>query len=598
MRKAFFILNATVLFWISLVFAYGDTADAFASKVVQQAAKKVVKEAVKDEVVKMSMNMVLNYKYTPPSDRDIEVAQANDKNIKKFKKARGGYQHICLPQDKMKIKSGSKNLDYCKKPMEIKQTLTPVDKNKVGDHVEKALDKATGNKGFMKFINFFVPFWIVGAASTVIDLLLDGELSNFFGNLAYDSLVAVGLLTPLGDDFERNDKPVNNTANDYLVISDEPIPDDDVSVPLHRLGTNFEPYQLPGNLFVDMDVNDKSHTIFYGNSSYGIESLLITIVVGKGFFGSGFDFNNDKLHINYVTPHINRGDRYIRYIDIYMSDREYRNKYTKFIKRYDVSDQRIYLNRYTESGLNTNEIEHLLSLAGPIIDDMYADFINYVPPVMPVERPDDVPISKPNTTIKIPSPESVPVIDKSTGKVVKPAPESTPDAPVWITPEGTPVPEDNIEVGDITVTPTPDGNIINKPTPDSPLTEDIIPIDPTPTEPPVEEIPDPPAEFVCTDRLRKPRFDRLGQEISTTFPFNIPFDLKKSVENLFVNIGNERPNFSFDFDFLSKDELNHSFDFKLPKIFDEWRPVWQSLMVFGFDVALLYMIWRFIGGGS
>ena len=239
-----------------------------------------------------------------------------------------------------------------------------------------------------------------------------------------------------------------------------------------------------------------------------------------------------------------------------------------------------------------------MSLAGPAIDDLYAVFINYVPPAMPEVRPDEVPISKPNTTIKIPSPESVPVIDTSTGKVVKPAPESTPEAPVWITPDGTPVPEDNITVGDITVTPTPDGNIINKPTPDSPLVEDIIPIDPTPTEPPVEEIPEPPIEFVCTDRLRKPRFDRLGQEISTTFPFNIPFDLKKSAENLFVNMGNERPNFSFDFDFLSKDELNHSFEVKLPQIFDEWRPVWQSLMVFAFDVALLYMIWRFIGGGS
>lgn len=601
MRKAFFILNATVLFWISLVFAYGDTADAFVSKVVQQAGKKVVKEAIKDEAVKMSMNMVLNYKYTPPSDREIEKLNTPTdsykpaRNFGKMRKPKKGYAPVCLSKHRKKARINPKEtIEYCEKPMEVKQTLTPADKNKVGDHVEKALDKATWNKGFMKFINFFVPFWIVGAASTVIDLLLDGELSNFFGNLAYDSLVAVGLLTPLGDDFERNDKPVNNTANDDLIISDEPIPDNDVSVPLHRLGTNYEAYQLPGNLFVDMHVNDKSHTIFYGNSFYGIKYLLVTIMVGEGFV----DNTSDRLHITYFTPDIDIGDRYIRRIEVYKSSSYYRTTSTHLISSHDVSDQRIYLNRYRESGLNTNEIEHLLSLAGPIIDDMYADYINYVPPAMPEVRPDDVPISRPNTTIKIPSPESVPVIDKSTGKVVKPAPESTPDAPVWITPEGTPVPEDNITVGDITVTPTPDGNIINKPTPDSPLIEDIIPIDPTPTEPPVEEIPEPPAEFVCTDRLRKPRFDRLGQEISTTFPFNIPFDLKKSAENLFVNMGNERPNFSFDFDFLAKDELNHSFDVKLPKIFDEWRPVWQSLMVFAFDVALLYMIWRFIGGGS
>ena len=601
MRKAFFILNATVLFWISLVFAYGDTADAFASKVVQQAAKKVVKEAVKDEAVKMSMNMVLNYKYTPPSDRDVEKLNTPTstykpaRNFGKMRKPKKGYAPVCLSKHRKKARINDKEtIEYCDKPMEVKQTLTPADKNKVGDHVEKALDKATFNKGLMKFINFFVPFWIVGAASTVIDLLLDGELSNFFGNLAYDSLVATGLLVPSVDEVPK----VTHDKTDMSVPDDlehyDPVEDEQKSMPV--LGQGLESYnynyQLPeGITYVGLSSDHGIHRPFY------YQPPVLTFKLDRAYYSSldGYTevFGNydrkQHIFIKAFTTHSTRDQ-----FEVYYGWKYFLQNTTMLIGKFNV-DRHYVTHRYqSQPKLTPDEVMHTIILSREFWDSL----VPAPPEPLPEVRPDEVPISKPNTTIKIPSPESVPVIDKSTGKVVKPAPESTPDAPVWITPEGTPVPEDNITVGDITVTPTPDGNIINKPTPDSPLIEDIIPIDPTPTEPPVEEIPEPPAEFVCTDRLRKPRFDRLGQEISTTFPFNIPFDLQKSAENLFVNMGNERPNFSFDFDFLSKDELNHSFEVKLPKIFDEWRPVWQSLMVFAFDVALLYMIWRFIGGGS
>lgn len=92
-----------------------------------------------------------------------------------------------------------------------------------------------------------------------------------------------------------------------------------------------------------------------------------------------------------------------------------------------------------------------------------------------------------------------------------------------------------------------------------------------------------------------PKFDKLAKSLSTTFPFNIPFDLHQSLINLFVKMGSDKPSYDMTISFSGK---SYNFDLTFPKFFDEWQPFVRSAALFIFDIGLLYAAYRFISNGG
>lgn len=174
-KKILLVFIALLIFYMPLSSNHQKVdAVAVASKVVNAGAKKVAKEMAKDTAVQMSMNMVMNYKYTP-----------------KDKTPKEGYSFICMPKDK--ISSGE-----CAKPMEIKSTLSTADKQQLETKIESNLDKkiagGIGATRWGKFLDWFVPIFSIGMGAAVIDYAMNGDVSDLFDDLAYDSLVELGLV--------------------------------------------------------------------------------------------------------------------------------------------------------------------------------------------------------------------------------------------------------------------------------------------------------------------------------------------------------------------------------------------------------------------
>lgn len=585
-KKSVLILSVLLVLNLTIYTSYNQSSAApVVSKVVSSAAKKVAKEVVKDQAVRQSMTMVMNYKYTPKKEEKIQKPKAS-------------FEMVCLPENRKADKT-------CSKPMQVKKNLTTQDKKNIGTEAGKLLDKKMGHKGWKKFLDWFFPIWIIGAVITTVDLLMDGDLSSFFSDIGYEALVNLGLITNLSE--SPNFEPIDYGGFVPKYDTDDFFNDEENVELNNRLGDVFEYVELPEG--ISLARNSATNTV----SPFYISSHVLVFKSDKPYYYQQqngeyrllFDYYYPYIHLRFTifgkdgkrTSKV----RWLNNLDLYYSSvLQHENKNTRKIETLDnLSDPRIYLNKYYDKSLNDDELNHLIYLA----KDFFDSLIIAPPEPMPELKPQGVPVTKPGTTVTVPSPESVPVVDKNTGTQVRPGPGSTVENPIWTTPDGTPVQEDDIVIDDIETVETPDGTVIKKPESNPNVEEGTIPnpnpenpLEPNnPTDP--ENPTDPDDTFPdgesCDARFEKPRFDKLGKEISTTFPFNIPFDLFKSFTNIFVNMGDKKPSFDWDIDFMGDVT---TINITIPEFFDKWRPFIHSIVIFGFDVALLFLIYRFIGG--
>jgi len=559
--------------------------DAFASKVVQKAAFKVAKEIAKDEAINMSFNMVMNYKYVPKDERE------------KIKKPEQGYTMICLPENR-------KN-DICEKPMQVKDSYTSEDKKKISTHVEQTLDSKTGNKGFLKLLNWLVPVWIIGTAWTVTDLLIDGDLSSFFSDLGYGALVSLGFIKPL--EYEVAKEPLDKGG---FVESDKPKEefvesDADIINSNKTLGNGFISYDLPVGIAIDTHINDIDYTRYYDINTHvnGVKSYIVRFSSAtpylhsiNGTYINLFTESVPYIFLEFITDWTQPKVKHLYEMNLHTAEGAFISNYTNFRERLQsLSEDKIYLTTPQSRGLKTNELEHLISLAQPFFDGLVV-----TPPVpMPELTPVDIPTIKPNTTVKVPSPSSVPTKDISTGKTVKPKQGSTPDDVIWVDTDGNTVPEDRITTDDIILEESPHGDVIKNPDPEGiPKMDEGTILDPNKPPPiPPEEPgnPDFPEGESCSETIKLPMFGALFKQVSQSFPFSIPWDLKNGFDALFSEMGNERPEFSYKFNFNGSEK---EWKIELPSFFDSWKPFTDSVLIFVFDVGILYGIYRLLQGGG
>lgn len=168
--------------------------------------------------------------------------------------------------------------------------------------------------------------------------------------------------------------------------------------------------------------------------------------------------------------------------------------------------------------------------------------------------------------------EEIILIDKETGE---PVPEEEEEKIVFEVqiPENVPTP-DEIET-EIPVKPAPSPN----PNPNP---------DPGDTEPE-----SPPKEDSC------PVFEidtpEVLDDFTHKFPFSIPWDIFRAFEALFGHMGTEEPEWNLPIKWGDKE---HTINIKLPGFINDWKPFIHSIVLFTFDISIIYALYRWFGGAG
>lgn len=499
---------------------------AVASKVVNQTAKKIAKEAIIDNTVQMSFSMVMNYKYVPKDER---------------LKAKEGFEMICLPENK----TGSD----CSKPMQIKKASS-IDKVALGNAVEKNLEKKiSGGIGFnkwVKFLDWVAPVTAVALGFTLIDYAINGDVAGLFDEIAWDSLVEEGMIEGVTDSEDQ--------THSRLYFSGE----------------------MRSNGVINLSVSTPQNHFFKFNGKQYSQVVLS---------GIG-DYHNGKRMLIYSSMYVkNPGN----------SDVEVQTK------NFPDSPVDIGYSSYPTGTLTTAQVRALIPHLG------YIPATTMESVVHPFPKADEVSIPRtyrPNEPLKIIAPTALPFKEDGTGIELEPYKKA--DGSIGYrtkveTDTGTGsttkriVEENNVVVEDPIVQRKPDGTttVVNaNPTPDNPNgggQEDIPPVG---TEIPPVDFPE---GETCSATLKLPKFTLLFNTLSTSFPFSIPWDLKSGFDAIFLEMGKDKPKFSYKFNFNGSQK---EWKIELPAYFDTWKPFTDSMLIFVFDVGIIYGIYRLMQGGG
>lgn len=164
------------------------------TKPIAVAAKKAAKDLAKDTAVEMANQIVADFLVREL----IEGIQTDD-----------GYSAVCMDGKK-------NNISDCapEKQAQIKTNLSTADKANLESKIEAVLESKTGTSSkWAKFLDFFVPIFLVGGAVTFISAAIDGDVLSFFDDIAQQALIDAGYLKPLSyvsppageGDYEKND---------------------------------------------------------------------------------------------------------------------------------------------------------------------------------------------------------------------------------------------------------------------------------------------------------------------------------------------------------------------------------------------------------
>lgn len=133
---------------------------------------------------------------------------------------------------------------------------------------------------------------------------------------------------------------------------------------------------------------------------------------------------------------------------------------------------------------------------------------------------------------------------------------------------------------------------VNKP--DPPTTEDPDTGDPDTGDPDTGTPPTDPDDEdpgkVKWDKLKKiPNF------MTTRFPFSLPWDIGRFLDAVFPDV---TPVSELVFEFPDIGEFDTSFEVSIPEYFEPWMDFARAAFIYGFDISLVYAIYRLFGGAQ
>lgn len=258
--------------------------------------------------------------------------------------------------------------------------------------------------------------------------------------------------------------------------------------------------------------------------------------------------------------------------------------------------------------------------------DYFTDRVITPPSPRPAPQLTDVKADKPQDYVQSPvinkSPSGKPtmaipvttIVQDPTVTPVKPGPTG---GIVITKPDGTEVTDPDTELDPVTNVPVVQPN----PTTDEP---EIIPSPNTPPEPAIppssdpEPNPDPPTDDDSdtgdpptgdddTDtppddpddedpsKVKWDKLKTIPNFMTTRFPFSLPWDIGRFMDAVFPDV---TPISELVFEFPDIGEYNTSFEIRIPEYFDPWLDFARAAFIYGFDISLVYAIYRLFGGAQ
>jgi hypothetical protein len=172
---------ALIAFIVAFAFVYAQPSQRVNALVVSKAAsltaKKVAKDFIKESAKEIAFEMAMQ-----------AISQTWDsKNDYKFEETHYGFcADVITPDGK------------CTRVLQVKKDLTPYDIESVDAQLDIEIDKAitsgSGMTRWQKFMDWFLPIWIVSFALTALTYAIDGNVRDLFNEIAMKTLIALGIV--------------------------------------------------------------------------------------------------------------------------------------------------------------------------------------------------------------------------------------------------------------------------------------------------------------------------------------------------------------------------------------------------------------------
>lgn len=522
---------------VAFAFTYAMPSQRVEALVVSKAASLTAKKVVKDVIKETAKEIAFEYALQAISKT------WSAENDYKFE---DNYDHYCAYE----ITPDGK----CRQVMNIKKELTPVDIEKLDDQLEIEIDKAiTSGSGFtkwQKFMDWFLPIWILAAAATALTYAFDPDVRSLFDEIAYNALVALGFIKPAD--------PINVEKIIVDKTTGEPVPEGGSATGTGATAVSYvkETINTTGvATFAFPTSSMKNLTIV---TQYDHDLITPTFPKINYTDGSGFGYTTinavrsttDPIAItqpsNYftmTTSNIYKNDvligqkpyadsipkTFMPYEDysnidtimtrvMYQKEADYYQEHLFFIGDGDVYRTEMKIDPTTNFGGNYT----LKSTTSTVYGNEEATTNNYRTPTMttatkqvvytntdyvPVKLYNPLfseiaPLNLPKTKyedeegkVYLPPPSSIPITQGSTGQTVTLSPNPVAgEEPILTNEDGQEVPDTDLVVNDPNITESPEG--VPQVTPPSSQTNpNPIPIPLAPTTPPTEPpVPPPPPE--------------------------------------------------------------------------------------------------------
>lgn len=614
LKKVVLILSSLIV--LSLPYQQQYVEGAIFSKVASKGAQKIVKEVIKESAFDYAVNIFLDEAFTMALEEKQKYQAQQD------------YEIFC----------GKKMPDLitCEKPMQVKSNLTALDKANIGQQAEIELDKLiTNGKGFtrwQKFLDWFIPIWVTSFALTAITYAFDPEVRSLFNEAGYNTLVTLGIIKPVTD--KTAISPIKESAQQLPSVETQS---------LTRISTGGEDIQhkipIPSlsreNMIIQANFNNSSDASM---SSYEVRfNTVIAWQLSSGrinFYPSIFGqmsevtmaYNGQVIStqpgkptamdytVNDITAGINIGSAKISSIMTRLPYQVNGFWYTDILYN-TVDGNSLHIQGKSAQNLIGDPITEVhtwgkFSYSGSkemrtTVFPNQSPYKKILPPKyeeLETGNPIKTKYENDKGEIALIPPSALPYTQTSTGIQLTPEIDETTGEQKFTTPTGENVPEDDITVGEPNVqdNPSPAPNTVTPPATQTNPNPEPIPLTPTDPPPPpltpVETLPPlfPEGES-CDVGLKLPKFNPLMHTISDAFPFSIPFDLKDGFDAIFAEMGNEKPEFDYKFNFMGDEQ---SWKITIPDYFDSWKAFTDSFLIFIFDIGIIYAIYRFMGGGN
>lgn len=458
-------------------------------------------------------------------------------------KAKQGFEMVCMPPDK-------KPDGDCGNPMQVKK-VTASDKSTISASVENNLDKkiagGIGATKWGKFLDWIVPIFAIGLGFAVIDYAINGDVADLFDEIAFDSLSDLGYLENVEGEGVDVSEAIAWTG----------------SVALNGYVSLYSSDYNSKTMAFEMYIKNPNRPIAKLYNGERVQARGLYNQTQKHFSGANIWVGSNDFSFGFATP------------------KKYEMTLPENSRELTPAEVSIFVSMFEISKYVTI-VPKEITTPTPIKHDRTSSGIPLT--------------NSPNQPLKVLAPGAFPMTSTTTGETVYPQPQS--DGSIkYKTGTGIEINEDDVTVGEPSIVRKPDGSTTVKKAPTlensnpKPNEDGTLPPPKDPNAPPIEI----PEGETCSATLKLPKILPLFHSLSTSFPFSIPWDLKSGFDAVFSEMGNDKPEFSYKFEFNGSQK---EWAMKFPAYFDSWKPFTDSVLIFVFDVGLVYAIYRLMQGGG